>query len=99
VLFEFLNDPKILRLKLIIGPGHPSLRSKIFDLARSRRDLFQPSPTKLYDRWTTIMSHRILDEDQLETGDWDVIRGQIEHRWSDFTRDHLPKIEKALREV
>jgi hypothetical protein len=45
------------------------------------------------------MSHRILDEDQLETGDWDVIRGEIEQRWSDFTREHLPKIEKALREV
>lgn len=99
VLFEFLNDPKVLRLKLIIGPGEPSLRSKIFDLARTRKDLFQPSPTKLYDRWTTIMSHRILDVDQLETADWEAIRSQIEQRWSEFTRDLLPRIEKALREI
>ncbi|MBI5066936.1 MAG: PD-(D/E)XK nuclease family protein [Deltaproteobacteria bacterium] len=100
LLFELQNKPDSVRLKLIIGPGDPAVRERLFDFAKTHKDPFKGIPSKLYPMFTQVYSRPLVEKDDFDAPPEEVIQqaaaalterfagdiGQLIARVADFLR-------------
>ncbi len=94
LLFEFLNAPQRLALKLVIGPGDAATRQRLFEIASSDTKLFRPGKT-LFKKFNSIFNRSFAvakEQDDDET----VLAG-IRSEWLSFCSRELPSLTNALR--
>jgi PD-(D/E)XK nuclease superfamily len=97
LLFEFKNLGDRLSLNLIIGPGAPEIRQKLFRLAQNTRQLFKPASRNLTTTWTTIWTKQIISSlPEYEDQDLESLKGKIAEEWTNFVSVDLPKLVPAI---
>lgn len=97
LLYEFQNRNENLVLKLIIGPGDPTLREKIYNIARDNPTLFKGKSNSLTPQWTQIYSKELMPKGFLEKDEaLDVIQEKIKRQIDKFVTGDLLTIDKAI---
>jgi hypothetical protein len=83
VLFEFVNEPNELQLKLTLGPGPTEIRRRLFDLATRVQPPFGPASiqdTSYTSLWTeTMVSASLYSE-----GSHDELSKALISSWDNF---------------
>ena len=104
VLFEILNGPDFLRLKLVIGPTEAGnsaaaeLRAAVFEASQRFRADFPGNVGALYPRFTTVMSRELVkkkDYGEQNESVPDKAREALRHAFE----HEIPRIVERLQEV
>lgn len=101
LLFEIENTPICTKLRLIIGPaekGAEYVRKAIYDMAKENKKILKPG-NKLYPKWSTIFSKKLIPQKDLEEGDFETIADRIRKQWEKFQQDELPLIREAINSI
>jgi hypothetical protein len=100
VLFEIKTYPKEpgkVNISLIIGPGDPSMRSKVYEAAASRPNLFCGLVKPMGAQWSTIFSRNLLTPAQAKNLTFEAQSANLRLAWSDFqAKTLLPLIDAVL---
>jgi len=101
LLFEFRNRPDSLRLHLVIGPGDPSVRKTLFDLSRSKPDLFKGEAIKsvLGQKWQTIWVRTFISRKDYEEDEAEDLAKKVRQAWERFVERDLPVLKQAIEEI
>ncbi len=97
LLFEFVNDPERLILRLVIGPGPDETRQRLFNMAEANRPLFRPAFRTLNQKWNTIFQREFLARNSYEDADLNQLDGKIRKQWEKFIESDLPAIQAVLK--
>lgn len=97
LMFQFNNQPDRLKLFLIICPGPPATRQRLFDVALSKQPPFKPVNKSLRNYWNTIYSQDFLRAKSYEDTSDEEIREEVKKHWSLFVEHDLPQIRAAVR--
>ncbi len=97
LMFETVNDPKFLDVKLLVGPGEASIRKGFFQAAKSNGEPFNVA-RKLAKKHNTIYSRRLASQPLLEESEFEGIEQEIRKNWADFLENDLPQIDAALKQ-
>jgi hypothetical protein len=101
VLFEWNNASNRLELKLIIGPGPADMRERVFEMSRTKLELFVNSVGKLSPKFTQVYKLSVLTAKDYEGGDWESISQKITAAWESFSSDRLKplavEVERSIR--
>lgn len=97
LLYECLNAPDKLIIRLIIGPGPDETRKKLFDLASKSPSVFKPSTKSLNAKWNTIWTRQVLKKSDMETKDFEQLQEDIKKFWERFLEQDLPAISKEIQ--
>jgi len=99
VLFQFQNLPDSLKLTLSMGPGDPSVRSRIWETVRSLGDrIFSPIGS-VDDKWCHPFLLDFLSPQDYQPDDMESIEAKIRERMSSFKATQFPQIDKAIRAI
>jgi hypothetical protein len=96
VLFEFVNDPRSLRLDLVIGPDNRELKPEIFrtlmelKIPGIRRNRLNP------ENWSHICRQEILNASDYEDADLESIQEKIQLFWKKYLNNELKLIRQAI---
>ena len=99
LLFEFVNSPDRLKLKLVIGPGPNPTRQSLFDMAQAHSSIFRLSSKVLYQKWNTIYDKAFLTPKDYEDATDENLTEQIIKHWKKFMDNDLPAISDVLKKV
>jgi len=97
LMFEIVNHPKFLDIKLLIGPGKESIRKGFWQIASSSDAPFKIAQ-KLAKKHNTIYSRRLIGQALLEESEFEEIEKEIRKNWDDFLENDLPRIDDALKQ-
>ncbi len=98
LLFELQNFPDSVRLKLIIGPGEAGTRQRIFDFAKSHKDLYRGITSKLYPKFTQVYARALVEKDDFDAPPEEVVRQATAALTSLFTGD-IAQLVGSLSEI
>jgi hypothetical protein len=97
LLFEFSNEAKSLKLKLILGPGPQEIRQELFTWVLQHGHPFRsPYKNKLYEKWHQIYDHSFLTAESYQDAGDDKIAEEIKKQWAKFLENSLPLIRESL---
>lgn len=99
LLFQFDNLPDSLRLVLTIGPGDPSVRSRIWETARSQSGRIFNAPKSVHQKWCTIFQLELLSSQDYQQDDLELIEGKIRERMNAFKATQFPQIDEVIRAI
>lgn len=98
LVFHLYNRPESFKLKLMITPGDPEYREKLFSIAKENRSVFNNAKGKLYKKFKTIFaSSKWLEKSEREELTFEEIEEKIRERFEKFENQNLPKITKVLK--
>ena len=98
LLFQFDNLPDSLRLYLIMGPGDPSVRSRIWETVRSQTNPIFSGSTTL-QKWCIIFQLDLLSPQDYQPDDMESIEAKIQERMSSFKATQFPQIDEVIRAI
>lgn len=97
LLFEFVNRPEKIALRLHIGPTEESgIREKLYKMATVNKKPFKSSGS-LTRKWKSIYSRSFVTKKDLQENEYDVIVEKIATQWQKFIDDDLPDIRDAVK--
>ena len=97
LLFEFVNQPNMLGLKLELGPGPAEYREAITEFVAGNRERFPLQiSAKRGVNWTQLAKLKLLARKDLEGQDLESLTPRIEKRWTHFLSDELPIIRDEI---
>ena len=99
LLFELLNGPDFLSLKLIIGPGEQEYRKKIFDLSHKFPKVFRGGLKTLYEKWSTVYSKKILKKSDYEELSEEELIEKINISFSKIVEEDIKVIESHIKNI
>ncbi|MGI4789257.1 MAG: PD-(D/E)XK nuclease family protein, partial [Janthinobacterium lividum] len=96
--FQFSNDAGSLTIVLLMTPGIPAHRDKVFQAAQASG--FQGCPESLIKATKRNGWSRLFEKPILVAKDYDKSQEEIEEiisqKWSEFLRDDLPHITETI---
>lgn len=99
VLFQFQNLPDSLKLTLSMGPGDPSVRSRIWETVRSLGDrIFSPIGSA-DDKWCHPFLLDFLSPNDYQQDDLESIEAKIQERMARFKATQFPQIDEVIRAI
>jgi hypothetical protein len=98
LMFELVNEPTRLSVKLIIGPGPEEIRQRLFNMALAKQPPFKPSQSMLGRMWNTILQRTLLTSQALQEQEIETLAAQIGKSWDEFLRLTLRSVEERLAE-
>lgn len=98
LLFEFKNNitTKEISLGLIIGPGNPTIRERIFELAKEKNGIFNMKNETLTQNTKWIYSKKFISKDEYENLSYESLVEIIDNQFNDFKNKDLVKIADEL---
>ncbi len=96
LIFECINSPNSLVLKLVIGPGDQTIRKKIFQCALDNSKVFKGMLNKLYPKWTQIYKKELLKQKAYEDSDIETLSKQIKTKWNEFLEHDFKEIVSRI---
>ena len=97
LLFEFVNAPENLKLKLIIGPGPVETRQKLFDVAHTNQPTFRTASKALNAKWNTIFLRSFPTPKSYEEASIADLEKEIGDHWAKFIENDLPAIKAVFK--
>jgi len=94
LLFEFVNDPQELWLRLYIGPGPIEIRRRLYEMAQTKKPL-KPSD-RLRDKWNCIFSRNLMRATSYQKTPEEFER-TLRSQWDLFLTHDLPAIVAAIK--
>ena len=94
LLFELHNAADHVTLRLYIGPGPTDVRQRLWDFAKRKRPLFNPS-AMLHDKWNSIFARKLLSSKAYEL-EHDDLEKELRKEWQKFLDKDLPPIVAAF---
>jgi PD-(D/E)XK nuclease superfamily len=98
LLFEFLNSPDRLLLRLYIGPGPVATRQRLFEMAKAHPSPFRLASKSLGQKWNSIYSGTFLTSKDYEDATDEQLAEEIGKHWKNFVDHVLPAISDVLRQ-
>jgi hypothetical protein len=100
LLFEFVNVPDRLQLRLYIGPGPDAIRQSLFEMAKMHPS---PSPFHLGSKslglkWNSIYSRTFLTSKDYEDAADEQLAEEVSKHWKKYADTDLPAILGAVRQ-
>lgn len=65
ILFEVVNSPAEIAVKLIVGPGDRAFREKVYSVSGEKPKLFKARSKSLYEKWTQIYKRKLVTKAQM----------------------------------
>lgn len=99
ILFEvktYGNAPGRVNIALILGPGDPTVRSRVYKTAARQPDLFVGLVKPMGDQWATIFSRDLLTQTQAKNLSFEAQANNISLGWSDFQGRTLQRLIDAV---
>ncbi|GIU70428.1 MAG: hypothetical protein KatS3mg002_1664 [Candidatus Woesearchaeota archaeon] len=99
LMFEIQNFQDSLTLKLIIGPGEPEARKKIFEAVQQNKKVFKGALNKLYDKFSQIYRYDIIKRKEYEDLTDSEIFAKIDEHWAKFIKEDLIRIIEIIKNI
>lgn len=99
LLFEVQVLGDRLQLTLIVGPGPAHAREALYQLAESNPKLFKGRTTKLYPKYTTLMTQRWLGPTEYAEQDNELMIEKLAAQWTRFIDKDLPEIRAKIASI
>ncbi|WP_234978376.1 PDDEXK-like family protein [Bacillus tuaregi] len=96
LLFEVQNRTEKVVLKLIIGPGKPSTRDRLFDISTQHKDKFIGRSIKLRTQYTQIFSKELISKSFFEQNDVSSIKEKLIFELKQFLNKNLIELEEII---
>jgi len=87
-----------LLLYLSIRPGRKETRERLYEMAKTRPDLFPNLNRKLTPKYYRLFSKRIMPTSDLKSVDLPMLKTTLLQWIDEFLRQDLPKFQELLRE-
>lgn len=92
LMFEFQNRMNGLKLALIIGPGEPGTRKKLFQKGKDKPNVFKGRHHTLTKIYTQIYKITFLTAKDIQNLEPDQLYEKIEKRWGKIIESELPRL-------
>lgn len=99
LIFEIKNHTQGIDVYLIIGPGNPIARQKIYDASINDKSVFNKVTDTLYGKWNSIYKKRILSSKKYEDKELSEFEGLIREKFNDFKNKDLKVIVEKLTDL
>ena len=102
LLFEcktYSAVPGRVNVALILGPGDPQMRSRVYEKAMARPDVFSGIVKPMGHTWTTIFSRDLLTNAQAKELSFEARANNVALAWSDFQGNQLPLLIQTIVEI
>jgi len=99
ILFEgktYANAPGRVNIALILGPGDPETRSRVYQAAAAKPQLFTGLVRPMGAQWATIFSRDLLTPAQAKNLTFEAQVLNVGLGWSDFQGQTLPLLTDAV---
>ena len=96
MLFEFVNAPTSLRLKLTIGPGPTDIRQKLLNLAFENDPPFHSTHKSLNQNWNTIFVRSLFSLTDYQMKDIDELTTELHDKWDRILTNDIPQILQVV---
>jgi hypothetical protein len=97
LLFEFINQPNRLRMKLGIGPGPKETREVIFDMTEQENGLKLPPRGGMGKDYGTIYMRDILSKDKYKDAFIDDLFLKVKTNWEEFLKTDFERIKSVVQ--
>jgi hypothetical protein len=94
---EFRNFENRLAIYFLIGPGEQDYRQKLYDIFKTKKDLFKILGDTLYKKYNTVYQKKILNPNDYKEASIDELSKKIDERWEEFCSNDLIKINEYLK--
>lgn len=94
--FHFINEPNQLKLILVLNPGTPEVRQRLFDIVLTNIPPFNPPYKTLYTT-STVYTKVWLTKKDLEEADMSSLKTTMYSKWEHFMQHDLSAIQTVLR--
>ncbi len=94
LMFEAVNEPTDLSIKLYIGPGVITVRQKLLDFASQHQPPFKTS-SRGGTQWSTIFNRVLLNSKAYELHG-DEFVAKLKQQWNEFIEKDLPTIVSVI---
>ncbi len=99
ILFEaktYAQAPGRVNISLILGPGDPAMRSRVYDAAVAQPLLFTGLVKPMGGKWATIFSRDLLTPAQAKNLTFEAQANNVSLGWSDFQGRTLQPLIDAV---
>ena len=96
-LFEFVNSPTSLRLKLYVGPGPMEIRQKLLDIALEHDPPFHSTYKSLKQKWNSILVRPFISSNDYETKDLEDLTSEFYKKWERFLVNEMSQIRQVYK--
>ena len=99
ILFEgkiYAGTPGRVNIALVLGPGEPEMRSRVYQAAACQPKLFAGLVKPMGAQWTTIFSRDLLKPAQAKDITFDAQAFNVGLAWSDFQGQTLMQLIEAV---
>lgn len=97
LVFEFVNAPDRLKVKLTVGPGPQEFRSALFKLAKQNK-AFSPYGQQLSPKFHTLYQRQFLAPGAYDGAPAEDLKEKIKLEWQKFLQNDLPRLEQVLEQ-
>jgi len=94
--FEFRNYEDRLVLCFLVGPGKQEYRQKLFELCKSKKELFKKTGNTLYQKYNAVYQKEILGSNDYNEASIDELSVKINKKWEEFCKGDLIKINEFI---
>jgi hypothetical protein len=98
LMYEFYNYDNRLAINLILGPGDPELRNKIFSFTSQKPELFKLSKGKINEKWKSLYQFSFLKKKDFEEVDFETLKEKISSAWNKFLTEDMIKIDDYFQD-
>jgi hypothetical protein len=102
LLFEiktYPGTPGRVNLALVLGPGDPEMRRKVYEAACSDLQLFKGLSKPMGAQWATIFSRDLLNANQAKGMTFEAQEFNVRAAWSDFQSGQLGPVIQAIVDI
>jgi hypothetical protein len=99
LMFEFVNAPESLYLKLVVGPGPAATRAKLYAMATADPALFKGATKGVYKFYNTILGKTVLPKKAYEAEDIEELTAKIREQWTALLAADLPAVVRRVEEL
>lgn len=96
LLFEFVNEEKIIKLKLVIGPGPHEVREKLRNIALENKELFNAVERKFGVKHHSIYIRDIIDTVIFEDKDIDEIERILRDEFESLLNEDIKELSDFI---
>jgi hypothetical protein len=99
LLFEgkvYADRPGRVNVALLLGPGNPEMRLRVYQAATSQPNLFTGLVKPMGAQWVTIFSRDLLTSGQARGLTFEAQAANVDLGWSDFQGQTLPQMIDAV---
>ena len=94
--FEFRNYGNRLAIYFLIGPGEQKIRQRLYEIFKSKNELFSILGKVFYQKYNTVYQKKILNPGDYEEASIDELSKKITEKWEEFCSGDLVKINEYL---